>query len=241
MREKSEGTVLLLDAGDVLFGNAALKQNQDSLQIAAMNALGYDAMALGAVDLGAKASVLTERFQEANFPILSSNVGPAGVLPMQPYILLEIEGHTVAIVGATALRARDAASTLGVELAVEDGPTAVGRIVEEIHDQADVIIILSNLTINTNTKMAQTVPGIDVVIGTRDGGTPTNVQLVEGSEGKVVLHAAGRQGQYLGVLNLHFDAQGRVEAYEGKGLLLTDAYADDPDMVALLKEYGVNP
>jgi 2',3'-cyclic-nucleotide 2'-phosphodiesterase (5'-nucleotidase family) len=223
-----------------MFGQSASNQSQGGVQIEAMNLMGYDAMALGAQDLAAEASVLSDRLQEATFPILSTNLGPAGVLPLQPYVLRQVEGHTIAIIGATSARARNAAETLGVALEVEHPVDAVARTVGEVFDQADIIIILSNLGAQTNQTIAESVPGIDVIVGNHDG-TRMQPQLVGGPDGPVVLHAAGTRGQQLGVLTVKFDAQGRVVSHDGRLVVLDDQFANDPDIVQLLREYGVGP
>lgn len=232
--------MLVLDSGDTLFGQAVSNQSQGQVQVRAMNAMGYNAMALGAQDLGTDVSVLSERLQEASFPILSANVGPAGVLPTQPYVLLQAQGHTIAIVGATSARAQQGAETLGVSLGVEKPFDAVERTVQEVRGQADVVIILSNLGVNNNRTIAESVPGIDVIIGTHDSAQ-IQPQLVEGPDGPVILHAAGLRGQTLGALTLNFDAQGRVLSHSGEVILLDQQYGDDPEIVQLLREYGVGP
>lgn len=203
--------------------------------------MGYDAMALGSVDLGTDAPTLRERLQEADFALLSANLLPAGVLPFQPYLLREVQGHTIAFIGATAIKAKEADDILGLDVDVEKAADAIARTVEALQPQADIVIILSNLTQGTNEKMAQEIAGIDVILGSRDGASPNQVKLIEGPDGKVVLQSSGRLGQYMGLLNVHFDPEGRVVIYEGKGILLTTDYAEDPALVELLKEYRQVP
>jgi len=200
--------------------------------------MGYDAMALGLADL-APVSIAEAHFQEANFPILSANVGATGVLTnVQPYLLKEVEGHTViAVVGATnEATMEQQVKMLGVSLQVRDAVEAIRRTVEEVREQADVIIVLGNLSQETNTLLAQQVPGIDAVIGVYKSWQIHPI-AVQGPEGQVVLHSSGTLGEYLGVLTLYFDTQGRVVSFEGRGAALTpDYYGDDPEMVRLILE-----
>lgn len=241
IRQQAQGAVLVLDSGDTFFGRASPDQSKGALPIAAMNAMGYDAMALGANDLGAPAEVLGEHFQEADFALLSANLGPGGVLPFQPYTLLEVEGHRVALIGATSTRAENQSKLVGKTLEVEHGYDIVQQTVAQLRDQADVIIVLSNLSHGNNQRIATEVPGVDVILGSKDSGSPNHAQQFDGPQGLVVLHHPGSRGQYLALLTLHFDAAGRVASFNGKGLLLTNQYADAPEIVALLQGYGIKP
>ncbi len=239
LRQTAEGTFLLFDTGDTIFGRPPSDNSQGELPLRAMGLMGYQAMALGERDLGAPAEVLRERFEQAGFPILSANLGPADLLPLQPYILLEAEGHTIAIIGATATRAEQRSGKVGADLTVTKPLEAIPPLVEELRDQADVIILLSNLIQKTNLTLAQEVPGIDLILGTRDMTPPAQVQQVDGPDGRVVLQGSGQRGEQLAVLRVYFDEAGRVVRVEGEAILLNTQYADDPQMVQLLQEYGV--
>ncbi|MBN1484232.1 MAG: hypothetical protein JXA37_05875 [Chloroflexia bacterium] len=243
-RQQAQGSVLVLDSGNSLFATNPTKtsdHSQGALPVAAMNAMGYDAMALGERDLAAKADLVGQRLQEAAFPILSANVGPEGVLPnLQPYLLLQTDGRSIAMIGATAGNARNRSEQLGLTLEVEKAFDAVQRTVEELRGQAEVIIVLSNLAAETNEKLAQEVAGIDAIIGVA-GGRQMDPKAVAGPEGRVVLHASYVQGEYLGVLTLDLDEAGRVLSFEGRSEALAPQYADDPGMVEMMQEYEVNP
>jgi 2',3'-cyclic-nucleotide 2'-phosphodiesterase (5'-nucleotidase family) len=243
LREEHEH-VLLVDSGETLFqgGYSAESDNpqQGALIVAAMNAMGYDALALGKRDLEAPLSTVQARFGEAGFPILSANLEGADTLPnVQPYVLHEVGGHAVALIGATSDTAGARLEALGLERP-EDVVAAVVRSVKEAKRHADVILVLSNLERSQAEALAQAVPGIDAIIGVYRG-LPINPVSVPGAEGEVVLHASGRQGQYLGVLTLHLDEQGQVTGYEGRPVALTDVHPDDAEIVRLLREHADTP
>ena len=208
--------------------------------VEAMNAMGYDAMALGGLDLDAPLSTVQARFEEAQFPILSANVEDKDALPnLQPYLLRQVGGHTVAIVGATPGRAGRRFEVLGLDLPY-DPLEGVRRAVEEVQQSADVVLVLSSLESSEIEALVQTVPGIDAIIGVYKGGQRNPVS-VPGVETQAVLHASGMLGEYLGVLTLHLDAQGQVTGFEGRSVALTDAYTDDPEMLQLMREHAVTP
>jgi 2',3'-cyclic-nucleotide 2'-phosphodiesterase (5'-nucleotidase family) len=232
---------LLLDSGESLFrgGYSIESENpkQGALFVAAMNAMGYDAMALGGRDLEAPQSTLQARFDQAQFPILSANVAAKDTLPnFQPYLLREVGGHVVAIVGATSGAAAGRLETIGLD-PPQDVFETVAQAVRKAKRRADVILVLSNLERSESEVLAQTVPGIDAIIGVYGGAQRTPVAL-PGAEGQVVLHASGSRGEHLGVLTLHLDARGQVTDFEGRPLALTPGYADAPEIIELTREYA---
>ena len=235
---------MLLDSGESLFrgGDSVESDNpqQGALIVAAMNALGYDAMALGRRDLDAPLSTVQGRFEEASFPVLSANVKGLDALPdLQPYLLRRVGGHKIAIVGVTAEMAGRRLEALG--LAPPEAVLAtVGQTVMEAQRRADVVVVLSNLERSEAETLAQKVPGIDAIIGVYRG-SPRAPVAYPGAEGQVVLHASGTRGEYLGVLTLHLDAQGQVTSFEGRSVALTPAYADDPEMVQLMRDHATKP
>ena len=245
LRQDAQGTVLVLDSGDTLFGHPGTTDPADNqhdvLLVQGMNVMGYDAMALGTMDL-APVPVVTARFEEADFPVLSANVGPDGALPnVQPYLLRQVEGHTIAIIGVMAQVAEQRAQAYEMDLTIEDPVDAGQRTVKEVRDRADIIILLGNLDPETNASLAREVAGIDAIIGLYKSGQ-VRASEIDGPEGTVVLQASGIQGEYLGVLSLHFDAAGRVASFTGQALPLTaDSYADDPEMVRLMYEHATTP
>ena len=232
--------MLVLDSGNTLFGKDPSNSSQGAVQIRAMNLMGYDALAIGENDLAVPATVLQERFQEARFAALSTNLGPADSLPIQPYLLKQVDGHTAAILGATAPNAAKRTQP-GIPLTVESPVQAISRTVAGLRGQADIIIVLSNLSVKENEAIATTVPGVDVILGSHDSGAKMGSRAVAGPEGQVVLAVTYRLGQFLGMLTVHFDAAGHVVNFSGQDLALLEKYANDPAMVDLLAEYGVKP
>jgi 2',3'-cyclic-nucleotide 2'-phosphodiesterase (5'-nucleotidase family) len=240
LRQNAQGSLLLLDSGDSIFGHPGwiIKENSQkgTLLIHGMNAMDYDAMALGTMDL-APVSVATARFEELDFPILSANARPGRALPnLQAYLLRKVEGHTIAIIGVTAPVAEESAQAYATGLTMEDPVAAIQRTVKKVRARAGVIILLGNLDPEMNIALAQEVPGIDAIIGVYKSGD-RRVSSIDGPEGTVVLQASGTQGEHLGVLSLRLDAAGKVVSFSGQALALTaNRYPDDPEMSSLLLE-----
>jgi 2',3'-cyclic-nucleotide 2'-phosphodiesterase / 3'-nucleotidase len=101
--------LLLLDSGDTIQGtpleyyhNKKNNQPPDPMMLI-MNALRYDALAVGNHEYNFGSPVLEKARQEAQFPWLSANTYDKGTLKThyQPYIVKEIAGVRVGVLGLT--------------------------------------------------------------------------------------------------------------------------------------------
>jgi 5'-nucleotidase len=233
VRETSEN-VLLLDGGDALFGDDLAQETKGQVIVEAMNLLGYDAMALGGEDFRLGLDVLRQRMEEAQFPVLSANVMISGTeqLFAKPYVIKEIEGHKVAIIGLTN---REAASVAGGAVVVLDPQEVLKDVMVEVSGEADVVIVLSRLGTATDMQMAGQAPGIDLIIGgqSRDVLDPP----LWDEPTSTVIAQAGYQGRWIGVVSLELDGQGEVTGHQGQVVLLSGEIGDDPDMRDFLNQY----
>ncbi len=122
MRGQNFGGIILLDAGDLFQGTLAANLSEGSVVIDAMNALSYDAAAIGnhEFDYGPVGPVsvathpsmdpfgaLKARIAQAKFPLLSANIYEAATgrrpswLPGDGMLMLERKGIKIGIFGLT--------------------------------------------------------------------------------------------------------------------------------------------
>ena len=108
IRAANPGRVLLIDSGDLLQGNmfayVAARVTPDTINpiVAAMNAMRYDASAIGNHEYNFGVPYLDRAVAQAKFPFLSANTKrPDGTNAYTPYTLVERQGIRIGIVGAT--------------------------------------------------------------------------------------------------------------------------------------------
>ena len=108
VRSANPGRMLLIDAGDLLQGNmlayVAARVAPDTINpiVASMNAMHYDASAIGNHEYNYGVPYLERAVTQAHFPFLSANTKRLdGTHPFVPYTLVVREGIRIAIVGAT--------------------------------------------------------------------------------------------------------------------------------------------
>ena len=100
-RQDNNGIVLVLDAGSSLLGDWVSLQSKGRVIVEGMNAMGYDAMALGRMDFSLGLETLKEREAEARFAFLSANVVAVadGEPIFEPYTILERQEARIGIIG----------------------------------------------------------------------------------------------------------------------------------------------
>lgn len=201
----------------------------------AMNLMGYDAMVIGDLDLQLGPDALRQRIADAEFPILSANLKtPADdKLLAQPYALLEVGGRRAGIIGLTW----DSAPVSADQYVLLNAEEVLARYVGELQEQTDIIIVLSNMGTEEDQRLSSQVSGIDLIVGGRS--RQAMPQSWRNEQTGTILVQAGAQGQWVGRRQLHLDSEGTVTEYSDELLLLTDEYADDPEMRSLIDSYAM--
>lgn len=195
VRAANPGRVILLDAGDLLQGNplayvaARVSRDRTNPIVSAMNAMRYDAAAIGNHEYNYGVPYLDSVIRQAAFPFLSANtyrVDAAGAHAYRPayrpWTIVERAGIKVGVVGATTPGAAvwDAQNVAG-RLRFGDIVAAVRQAVDEARRAgADVVVVVVHSGLNepssydavtTGTpsenvveRLAREVPGIDLIM-----------------------------------------------------------------------------
>ncbi len=189
VRAANPGKVLLLDAGDLLQGNpfayVAMRQFGDSANpiISAMNAIGYDAMAIGNHEYNYGVPYLERAVAQAKFPMLSANTyKPDGTHKFRPWTIVERQGVKIGIIGATTpgVMVWDAENVRG-RVQLGDIIVAVRKAVDEVRAAgAEIVIVTAHAGLdepasydtvstglpseNVSRRMAMEIPGIDLIV-----------------------------------------------------------------------------
>jgi 2',3'-cyclic-nucleotide 2'-phosphodiesterase (5'-nucleotidase family) len=226
--------VLVLDAGDSLVGDQdPAKKTQGQTSVDLMNRLGYDAAGIGPEDLTLGPVVLKQRITEAEFPLLSANavIKAGGELLAKPYVVKDVAGRRVAIVGLTGGKGTDL-------LEVRDPLATIKTVVDELKGQADDVILLSTAGAETDQKIADTVPGLTAIIS--GGAAPAGKPWISQVTGTPIYHAdqpnIGHTGRYIGVADLMLDPDGKLAGQKWRQVQLGPDVSDDAAMAAWVKE-----
>ena len=189
VRTANPGRVILLDAGDLLQGNpfayVGMKQFGDSVNpiVAAMNAMSYDAMAIGNHEFNYGLPFLERAVAQAKFPMLSANTYKLdGTHKFRPWTIVERQGAKVGIIGATTpgVMVWDAENVRG-RVRLGDVVEAVRKAVAEVRAAgAEIVVVTAHAGLdepasydtlstglpgeNVSSRMAKEIPGIDLIV-----------------------------------------------------------------------------
>jgi 5'-nucleotidase/UDP-sugar diphosphatase len=238
--------VVLLDAGDQFQGTLFYTQYKGGAAQEMMNALGYDAMAVGNHEFDDGPGTLGSFIRGANFPVLSANIDdsaePELAGAIQPYTILDVNGDQVGVIGFTT---EDTAilSSPGSNVLFNSIEESVQAAVDELTAQGvNKIIALSHAGFGRDRQVAEQVTGVDIVVAghtntylsneDEDAEGPYPV-VVTGSDGNPILLVSDyTRGQYLGRLDATFDENGVVTGYEGGPIVLDNSVEKDAGIQA---------
>ncbi len=236
--------ILLLDSGSFVAGgalddysqNAQLDMERTRINLKAVQLMRYDALALGDNEFNFGERFLADTVPP-DFPaILSCNIAGrnypgAAAAPapdfVRPYIIKEISGVKIGIMGVTPPQAVHKAP--GVKIL--DPKQAIARHVAELREQkADIIILLSRLGEQEDQRLQMDVPGIDLLIGGSSSHDKEQVRIT--GPGRFLLRP-DRQGRRM-TKALVVLKDGKIADVKAEQSRLSDKISSDPEIEAIL-------
>ncbi len=171
--DKAKGSILVMDAGDVLHGTNFATVSGGQAMVDVLNLLGLDAMTPGNHDFNYGYVGLEALAAQANFPILAANItqDSDGTKPFASEIILDVNGVKVGVFGLATPETQTKSNPKNTEgLTFEDEVATANASIAALEAAgADVIVFLSHLgtdlasPVRTQTLLDQ-VTGIDLVI-----------------------------------------------------------------------------
>jgi 5'-nucleotidase/UDP-sugar diphosphatase len=235
--------ILLFDAGDRFSGTLFHYFYKGDDQIDLMNALGYDAMALGNHEFDNGSEILANFIAGVDFPVLATNVDASrdpflnGMI--QRHTVLDVDGLQAGVIGLVTPATRTISQPEETVSFGEDLIAITNDAALELTQQGvTVVILLSHQGFTEDINMARQLSNIDIVIGGHSNTVPANYPLeVTDADGNLVLVVqAGFHGRHVGHLTTGFDSNGHVVTSRGNVITLDESYPEDPQIVALLDE-----
>ncbi len=242
---------LLLDAGDRFTGTLFHAQYLGQDQALIMNLLGYDAMALGNHEFDNGDDTLAAFIDAVDFPVLSANIdfsaSPHLAGKVAPYAVLDVNGEQVGVIGLLTEDTTNK-SRPGAELVFNDDYSGITQqYVDELTAQGvNKIILLTHMGLGLDMRVASEVTGVDVIVGGDSHTLLSNAYaaaedrypvIVENPAGQpVYIVQAGDQNEFLGRLDVTFDADGVITRASGDVILLSQFITPNAEMNDLVEE-----
>lgn len=250
---KAQGAnVLALDAGDMFTGTLFYGVNKWPMQAELNRLMPYDAATLGNHEWDEGCAELAKYLEAKRpFPMLAANLKPKKGCPLlysdtPPYIVREIGGHKVGVIGLANDEVVGLASACP-QTRFADRVETVQAAVRELEKQGvNRIVLVTHIGLPADRELARSVDGVDVIVGghthsylgpgSKEGPYPIVEKSPSGRP--VLVVTAKRATQYLGELACNFDKDGVLTSWSGQAVELQPADSRDAAVSAKVADYA---
>jgi len=188
---------------------------------------------------------------KATFPTVAMNVynynevagqtnpaQPLGPLVHAPYLIKEVNGVKVGVLGLTSDVVPQQAQAFNTGFRFTMGYKEMpANIAAAKADGADLIVVLSELGLAKNVQMVKEFPEIDVMFsGHTHERTPKAIKIKHKDDDSFSLVTESGEDSFLGRLDLELDRRGRIEDYDWDLIEADSTVAEDPAVEAMVDD-----
>lgn len=235
-RVRGEHRVLAVDCGDHMDRMRMETEGSNGLvNLELLQEAGYEAVTLGNNEgLTYSIDVLDRLYgSSSRFAVVCANMvlSQSGTRPrwMQPSVVVEKNGLTIGLIGATA-EFQQFYSLLG--WSISSPLDAIREQIAAIRNQCDVVVVMSHLGLPLDRLMAETIEGIDLIVGAHTHHLLEEAIVIGGT----TICAAGKFGDYVGRVEIGRDADTGSLRFRAS-CVPTSAYQTSSDAQAIIHAY----
>jgi 2',3'-cyclic-nucleotide 2'-phosphodiesterase / 3'-nucleotidase len=263
---KEKPDLLLVDSGDTIqgtpltFHHARINNKPADPMMTVMNALGYDAMAVGNHEYEFGLDVLNKARSEARFTWLSANTYKKGTdqTYFQPFIIKQVNGVRIGILGltTTGMPSLDNAELTYSKIDVREPLSEAKKWTALLRnqEQVDLVVIAMHMGLEADLRtgemfpgqmpnenaalaIANEVPGVDIILM---GHTHREIPSVYING--VLLAQADKWGRSIARVDVYMEkktpsGRWRVLAKSGRTIPVVDQAQPDPEVLRIAEPY----
>lgn len=208
-----------------------------------MSEIGYDAVALGEMELTYGKETLDRMFKDSKIDLTSANVIDleSKSYYTKPYIILERQGMRIGVFSVVynATNYLSYAFKKIEDFRLEEPEAIIDRLIDDLEGKTDIIIMLSHMGERKAEEIAKKFPRIDIIIsGHNTYKKMTDRMKTLKKVDETLLVFTNAKAQALGRLDLVFDSKNRLKAYAETNRLLDTQFHDDKAVASILAEYN---
>ena len=235
IRKEKDGNVLFLDGGDTFHGTYPVVNSKGMVLAPLLNDLKLDAMtAHWEFAYGPKA--FEEILDELSYPMLAINCynKETDELVYDPYIIKEVNGLKIAIIGIAATivdKSMPAHFSEGLyfTLGNEELPNYIDQVKNE--EKADIVLVISHLGYPQEIKLAREVDGIDLLLSAHTHNRTYQASKINDT----IIMQSGCHGSFLGHIDLVIEDK-KIVDYKHKLVVLDEKIKEDKEMKNKIEE-----
>jgi 2',3'-cyclic-nucleotide 2'-phosphodiesterase (5'-nucleotidase family) len=152
-----------------------------------------------------------------------------------PYTILQVGSHRIGLIGLTRLPEGKL-----VDYEVLGPEAALAKLVPEVDEQADTVVLLTNLRYRSAMELVEAVPGIDLVVAALPRQLPDHAARVPQTNTLIVTAeqpVERHTGRRVGKLVVMVESDGTLSGEVWESTAMGPEVADDPAMKDLLDKY----
>jgi 2',3'-cyclic-nucleotide 2'-phosphodiesterase (5'-nucleotidase family) len=226
--------MILLDCGGNFSNSDPIRSRQAELIVNALKKMHYSAFTLSYEDLKVDVSFLNRLREDADLPLVTTNLvlKETGQPFGKPYLIFQVGRFKVGVLGVLSDDARDETNHEKVpeNLRILSPVQAVQETVSKIRDQVDLVVLLSQLKLQTSVLLANTMADIDFIItGSLEQDAASTMST---TSPKILL--GGFRGTSLGVALIEPDASGKLSNKRVELIPLDDSVSADAEVSRMI-------
>ncbi|KAK1529746.1 5'-nucleotidase domain-containing protein [Colletotrichum paranaense] len=239
---------LWLNVGDEFQGTLFYSFYKGEKIAETINQLGFDAMTLGNHEFDGGDDQLGDFLLNLTFPIISANIVSDNEKlnkTIKPYHIFEDQG--LAVIGVTTTTTPGISSP-GEGTKFLDVVSTVQSTIDHIKSTTNItrIAAITHIGYEEDQKLAEQTTGLYLIMGGHshtllgsmedaEGPYPTVKQNKDGDD--VFIVTAYRWGEYVGYIDVTYDAEGKILAYHGGPIHLTNTTEQDAALQAQIESW----
>jgi len=209
-KAEGAGKVLLLHAGDFNQGTTYYSQLHGELEVNMVNAMKYDAVALGNHEFDDGIENLTERVRRIECPVVCANLDLSSFelgKYVTPYTIINRGGMKIGIIGLEADISTCVAKPISSRIPQLDAVEVVNKWSDFLHNEekCDMVILLSHYGYEPDDQeIMPKLRGIDLVVGGHSHTFVDDFVYIEDADQKPVpLITDGCWGLQMGMIKVY--------------------------------------
>ncbi|QYK52367.1 MAG: 5'-nucleotidase C-terminal domain-containing protein [Fimbriimonadaceae bacterium] len=254
LREESVNPVLF-NAGDVFQGTLYFNEYDGLADLAFMNLVGYQAMAVGNHEFDKGIATLTNFARLARFPLLAANLDLSKEPELEKYVkkstVMEVGGEKIGLIGCVPDELMQVILPIPT-IRVLDFQKSIQTEADNLKKQGiNKIFLLSHAGIEREIAFSSKFKNIDMIIGGHSHSLLGEVDIpgFTGSRGAypyvgkdannepILVVSAWEWGKVVGKIELEFNEKGVLTKWQGGPVLVDDTWPENPFVASLVAAF----
>lgn len=228
----SNPRTVILDAGD--FFTMSKKLLKDSLVCEAYATIPYDGILLGDQELTRNEKFLNNVLPKTESTIILSNLERPSLSFLRKYKIVKRGGLSIGVLGVLGNNAlKYYPKDIKDSIVLTDPLSTINEIVKKIRPRTDLIILLSHQGFDQDQVLAKSLKGVDVILGAHSQTVPKEPVIVN----DVLISQAGREGYYVGLIELKLSKYKKIDDYLISTISMTQDMPDHPRVMELINYF----